>query len=89
LPINPVLPLGIGVKYAFTKKISVSAEWMYRKTFTDALDNLPINEYNGNATFQSKQTNYNGHKDWYSFAGLSLTYKFSFNNSSCPAYSNF
>ncbi len=89
LPVNPVIPLGIGLKYAFTKKLSVSAELLYRKTFTDALDNLQLDEYNGSATFESKQRNYNANKDWYSFAGLILTYKFSFNNSSCPAYANF
>ena len=89
LPANPIIPLGIGVKYAPTKKISLSFEWMYRKTFTDVLDNLPINEYEGTAGFQSKQRTYNGSKDWYSFAGIILTYKFAFKNTSCPAYADF
>ncbi|MBN1251435.1 MAG: hypothetical protein JXR51_14490 [Bacteroidales bacterium] len=86
LPANPVIPIGIGFKYAFTKKLSLSVEWMYRKTFTDKIDQLLPNEYEGTANFQSKQTSYNGSKDWYSFAGISLTYKFAFVNNSCPAY---
>jgi len=89
LPVNLVIPIGIGFKYAFTRKLCVSAEWMYRKTFTDILDNLPTMEYEGTATAQSKQRSYNGSKDWYSFAGIILTYKFAFKKTSCPAYGNF
>ena len=89
LPVNPVIPMGIGFKFALTKKLSLSTEWMYRKTFTDILDNLLPNEYEGTATFQSKQRSYDGTKDWYSFAGIILTYKFAFTNNSCPAYGNF
>lgn len=34
----PVLPVGVGVKYALTSKISIHAETSYRYTFTDYLD---------------------------------------------------
>jgi hypothetical protein len=34
----PVFPMGVGVRYAISKKIAISAETAYRFTFTDYLD---------------------------------------------------
>lgn len=34
----PVIPLGIGIRYPVTQRLSVSAETSYRLTFTDYLD---------------------------------------------------
>ncbi|HLK28473.1 MAG TPA: DUF6089 family protein [Puia sp.] len=34
----PVIPLGVGMRYAINQHFSVSAEWTYRMTFTDYLD---------------------------------------------------
>jgi hypothetical protein len=88
LPIKPVIPFGIGVKYAFNSKIGIAAEWTYRKTFTDYLDQLPNDVYTQTATFANKQRSISASKDWYSFAGISLTYKFALGSSKCPAYRN-
>jgi hypothetical protein len=88
IPIKPVIPFGIGVKYAFNKRLGVSLEWAYRKTFTDYLDQLADDEYSGIPSIDNKQRSYTATNDWYSFAGVSLTYKFAFGKTKCPAYRN-
>jgi hypothetical protein len=85
-PVKPVIPFGIGCKYAFNKRIGIAAEWTYRKTFSDYIDQLPNDEYTQTASFENKQRSFLGSKDWYSFAGISLTYKFAIGSSKCPAY---
>ncbi|MBN3036458.1 MAG: outer membrane beta-barrel protein [Bacteroidales bacterium] len=37
---NFCLPFGMGVKYSFSKRICMTAEWGMRKTFTDYLDDV-------------------------------------------------
>jgi hypothetical protein len=86
IPVKPVLPFGVGCKYAFNKRLGISVEWTYRKTFTDYIDQLPNDVYTQTATFENKQRSFLGSKDWYSFAGISLTYKFALGSSKCPAY---
>lgn len=86
IPVNPVIPFGVGLKYAFTKKLGIAAEWTYRKTFTDYIDQLPKQTFTESATFNNKQSTYTSSKDWYSFAGITLTYKFALGSSKCPAY---
>ncbi len=88
LPIHPIIPFGIGFKYAFTKRFGVAAEWTLRKTFTDFIDQLPDQEYTEIPTIENKQRTYDNSKDWYSFAGITLTYKFAFGSGKCPAYGN-
>ncbi len=36
----------------------------------------------------NKQLTNNQNKDWYSFAGITLTYKFALGNEKCHAYRN-
>jgi len=86
IPVQPVIPFGIGVKYAFNSRFGVSAEWTYRKTFTDYLDQLPDDKYTQTPGIENKQRSYSSSKDWYSFAGISFTYKFALGISKCPAY---
>jgi hypothetical protein len=86
IPVQPVIPFGVGMKYAINKRFGVAAEWTYRKTFTDYIDQLPADNYTGTATLENKQTSYSSSKDWYSFAGISFTYKFAIGSSKCPAY---
>lgn len=40
--IKPVLPLGLGAKYALTKSISIGAEWGIRFVFSDYLDGVSM-----------------------------------------------
>ncbi len=86
IPVQPVIPFGIGMKYAINRRLGVAAEWSYRKTFTDYLDQLPPDTYTETASLDNKQTSYSSSKDWYSFAGISFTYKFALGSSKCPAY---
>lgn len=86
LPINPVIPFGIGFKYAANKKFGIAVEWTFRKTFSDYIDQLPKQEYTQQPIIGNKQRTYANSKDWYSFAGITLTYKFAFGNDECPAY---
>jgi len=86
IPVQPVIPFGVGMKYAINKRLGVAAEWSYRKTFTDYLDQLPADTYTQTASVDNKQRSYMSSKDWYSFAGVSFTYKFALGSSKCPAY---
>lgn len=81
-PVHPVVPFGAGFKYGISRRIVVTGEWTYRKTFTDYIDQLQPDEYNNHV----KQQSYNNTKDWYSFAGITFTYKFALGSTSCPAY---
>ena len=88
IPVHPVIPFGFGFKYAVNKKFGIAAEWTMRKTFTDYIDQLPQQEYTEIPNIDNKQRTYENSKDWYSFAGITLTYKFAFGSSECPAYRN-
>ncbi len=83
---NMVFPVGIGFKYAFNKRLGFSIEWIYRKTLTDYIDQLPEQTYTEIPGIKNKQLTNNFNKDWYSFAGVTLTYKFALGNSKCAAY---
>ena len=65
------VPFGIGVKYSLSKKIGLGAEWGMRKTYSDNVDGMPATYSNTDKRqYSDSQTN-----DWYSFAGVTLTYK--------------
>ncbi|RLD78463.1 MAG: hypothetical protein DRJ10_10290 [Bacteroidetes bacterium] len=85
-PIHPVIPFGLGFKYGINRRIVVAAEWTYRKTFTDYIDQLLPDEYGTAGGSNDKQRSYDNSKDWYSFAGITFTYKFALGSTSCPAY---
>ncbi len=87
--IQPTLPFGLGFRLKFSSRMLVAAEWAMRKTWTDYLDDVstvypgrPGNFTNGtqSAGYQrgDSQTN-----DWYSFAGLTLTYRFGHKPNAC------
>jgi len=72
------IPLGIGYKYAFGNRISISAEWTLKKTFTDSMDGF-INPNNG-------YTSLVHNNDWISVAGLNLMYRLYSKKALCPVY---
>ncbi|MBN2614008.1 MAG: hypothetical protein JXB00_20795 [Bacteroidales bacterium] len=78
---NPVphftFPFGVGFKLNLTRTISAGAEWSFRKSFSDRVDFL---------TNPSRQTSFTHNNDWYSFAGIFITYKFFNFAVDCPAY---
>jgi hypothetical protein len=68
------LLFGMGVKFNITRYISGGLEWGLRRTGTDYLDDV---KYRGNPK----------NKDWYSFAGFILTFKFTDESPAiCPYY---
>ncbi len=68
----PVLPLGIGVRYALTKNILISIETSYRYAFTDYLDGF------SEAANASKNDSYQSHT-------IGVTYRFLTNDpTKCP-----
>lgn len=71
-----IMPFGVGVKMNFTRRLSAGAEWSYIKTFSDRIDGVvsPVSE---NKLYNN---------DWYSFAGLFITYKFFKFAVDCPVY---
>ena len=83
------IPLSLGFKFNITKRMGAGFEWTFRKTFTDGLDlitgfdEIPIQNENGRI---QKQSGYYNDKDWYSFGGVFLTYRFRVGGIACPAY---
>ncbi len=84
------IPFGVGVKFCPTKRISLSAEWKYRKMFTDVLDHINEDEFDSvNPNIEHrKQKSFLGDKDWYSFVGavFSVVIGGGKTGISCPAY---
>ncbi len=75
------IPMGLGAKFLLGEKWILTAEWSFRKTFTDALDNLddPNN---------MKHSNTLHNNDWVSFCGIVISYKIFSNDPECHAYGN-
>src|SRR4030095_7803387 len=70
----PVLPVGIGLRYALSKTISLNAETSYRFTFSDYVDGF------------SKSAN-DSRKDNYHTHSIGLIYQFQKSNDlKCPAF---
>jgi len=90
-PYQPAIPFGVGIKFNVLPRIGMGLEWTFRKTFTDGIDKVTwhkefpaVTGKNGNYLF--KQTGYFHQRDWYSFAGLFITYKINISDSNCNAY---
>ncbi len=89
-----MIPLGVGFKVNLSKHIVLGAEWVFRKSYSDMLDNVtgedldiyeearipetPSNRY--------KQTGFMTNDDWYAYAALTLSYAFTINDFKCHAY---
>ena len=84
---NFAVPFGGGIKYAPNKKLTFALEWTLNKSFTDMLDGLEQAVFDTTINpIPVKQRSDLSSKDWYSFAGISITYKFAGAKHSCPAY---
>jgi hypothetical protein len=74
------IPFGMGYKFNVTKKLSAGAEVSVRKTFTDTgIDGVT------NIASELNNTLF-GNKDWYTFAGIFISYKIFNYREDCPAY---
>ncbi len=78
---NPIphlnIPFGIGFKLNLNRRVSAGLEWSFRKTFSDRVDYLRN---------PSGDVSVIHNNDWYSFAGIFITYKFFNFAVDCPAY---
>ena len=72
------LSFGGGFKYNLTTRLSTGAEWSFRKTFDDNLDNVQNIGFENNVVFHNK--------DWYSIVGIFVTYKIFDWGLDCAAY---
>lgn len=72
------LSFGGGFKYNVTTRLSTGAEWTFRKTFNDEIDNVQ------NIGFENNSVIHN--KDWYSIVGIFVTYKLWDWGLDCAAY---
>jgi hypothetical protein len=75
----PVIPFSIGFKINLYKNLGLEAEYGFRKTFYDNFDGL--NDFIDPADYAWLHNN-----DWYSFTGVSITWKMYNKLAGCPAY---
>ncbi|MDR3188729.1 MAG: DUF6089 family protein [Prevotellaceae bacterium] len=64
-----VLPVAVGAKYRVAYRITLGAEWTFRKTFNDNLDGWENVRTSSAATINNN--------DWISYVGVFLTYQLS------------
>lgn len=76
--IQPVIPIGLGVKHLLGKRYSLGFEVGARKTFFDLLDEVS----DGDITNKNFQYGNPSNDDWYYFFGFSFSYIFY--NIPCP-----
>jgi hypothetical protein len=75
----PVIPFSVGFKINIYKNLGLEAEYGFRKTFYDNFDGLK--DFIDPADHGWLHNN-----DWYSFLGVSLTWKMYNRLAGCPAY---
>jgi hypothetical protein len=76
---QPVIPFSAGFKVNIYKNMGLEAEYGFRKTFYDNFDGLK--DLVAPSDFAWLHNN-----DWYSFAGIALTWKMYNKLAGCPAY---
>ncbi len=79
LTYEPVIPFSIGFKINIYKNLGLEAEYGFRKTFYDNFDGLK--DLTDPSHYAWLHNN-----DWYSFAGISITWKIYNKLAGCPAY---
>ena len=75
----PVFPFSMGFKINIYKNMGLEAEYGFRKTFYDNFDGLK--DLVAPSDYGLIHNN-----DWYSFAGVAVTWKFFTRLAGCPAY---
>jgi hypothetical protein len=78
---KPVIPFSLGFKVNIYKNMGLEAEYGFRKTFYDNFDGLK--DLVAPSDYAWIHNN-----DWYSFAGIALTWKIYSRLTGCPAYSD-
>jgi len=77
----PVIPFSFGFKVNIYKNIGLEAEYGFRKTFYDNFDGLKDLVAPSDVALIHNN-------DWYSFAGVAVTWKIYSKLAGCPAYSD-
>ncbi len=80
------IPFGMGFRVRVSKYISAGGQWEFKKTFSDLIDGLDQNTYPEGALFGGKQKNYSSDNDWYSYAGVFITFTLYKPTGACNAY---
>ncbi len=75
----PIVPFSFGLKVNILKNLGLEAEYGFRKTFYDNFDGLK--DLVAPSDFSLIHNN-----DWYSFAGVAVTWKIYSKLAGCPAY---
>ena len=75
----PVIPFSFGFKINIYKKMGLEAEYGFRKTFYDNFDGLKD-------LVAPSDVAWIHNNDWYSFAGVAVTWKIYSKLAGCPAY---
>jgi hypothetical protein len=78
---QPVIPFSAGFKVNIYKNIGLEAEYGFRKTFYDNFDGLMD-------LVAPSDKSWLHNNDWYSFAGLAITWKIHSSNEDCPTFSD-
>ena len=81
LAFEPVIPFSLGFKVNIHKNLGLEAEYGFRKTFYDNFDGLI------DLTDPTRKS-WLHNNDWYSFAGISLTWKIFNRLAGCPAFTD-
>jgi opacity protein-like surface antigen len=68
------ITLGVGIKYVMMERITISAEWLMRKTFSDGID-----------YYKGKAGSWAMNKDWIGTVGITLAYRLD-EDRCCAAY---
>ena len=74
----PHFPFGVGLKYCPAPRLTIGCEWKLSKTVNDNIDNYK-NVFDG-----TTPTLHNN--DWFSFAGLFITFRLYNYKNTCPVY---
>ena len=80
------IPFSAGFRIRLNKFLSAGAQWEFKKNFNDNLDGLVDNSFPAGSLFGGKQENYMNDKDWYSYAGIFLTFTLYKPTGACHAY---
>lgn len=74
---HATIPFGVGYKFRFNEKVALGCEWGLRKAFSDDLDGVLNPGPDG--SYSPLHNN-----DWYSFAGVYVTFRVFEKNFVCP-----
>ena len=86
--ITLAIPVGVGFKFNFTKRLGGMAELIVRKTFSDNIDNLndPKRFEDTTGTGYADATKRMNKNDWYATLAFSLTWQLWSDKGNCALY---